>query len=245
MRDGQRTMRLSYPVVLSSDHGAVPISGTVTVASVSGNVASGAADSGNPIKFGGVLNTTRPTFTNGQRGDAQIDTRGNLAVTVMGFGNTSGASVTSPADAAAGTAGLSIWAQGAVFNGTNWDRLRGDLNGIVTQPALSSTFWNYAALTGGITNTSDVAVKASAGATTRNYVSTIQFLNSAAVASEIVIKDGASTVMWRGRASATMLNMQEVKFDPPLRGSVNSAVNVQLVTTGTATLVNVQGWTGP
>lgn len=42
-----------------------------------GGVASGAADSGNPVKVGGVYNTTQPTLTNGQRGDVQLDVRGN------------------------------------------------------------------------------------------------------------------------------------------------------------------------
>lgn len=47
---------------------------------VGGKAASGAADSGNPVKVGGVYNTTQPTLTNGQRGDAQLDARGNLRV---------------------------------------------------------------------------------------------------------------------------------------------------------------------
>lgn len=45
---------------------------------VVGNVASGVADVGNPVKFGGVFNTTRPTFVNGQRGDIQLTSRGGL-----------------------------------------------------------------------------------------------------------------------------------------------------------------------
>lgn len=45
-----------------------------------GNVASGASDSGNPIKVGGVFNTTPPTFTTGQRGDIQISSRGSITV---------------------------------------------------------------------------------------------------------------------------------------------------------------------
>lgn len=47
----------------------------------SGNVASGAADSGNPMKIGGVFNTTQPTVTNGQRVDGQYSARGALIVT--------------------------------------------------------------------------------------------------------------------------------------------------------------------
>lgn len=47
-----------------------------------GGVASGATDSGNPVKVGGVYNSTPPTFTNGQRGDFQIDASGNQLVSL-------------------------------------------------------------------------------------------------------------------------------------------------------------------
>lgn len=78
---GQKAMTASTPVVLASDQSAIPVtqSGTWTVQqgtppwSVGGNVASGAADSGNPVKVGGVFNTTLPTLANGQRGDIQLD----------------------------------------------------------------------------------------------------------------------------------------------------------------------------
>lgn len=43
-----------------------------------GNVASAATDSGNPVKVGGVYNSTLPTFTNGQRGDLQLNANGGL-----------------------------------------------------------------------------------------------------------------------------------------------------------------------
>lgn len=45
------------------------------------SVASGATDSGNPVKVGGKYNSSAPTFTDGQRGDLQIDANGNLKVT--------------------------------------------------------------------------------------------------------------------------------------------------------------------
>ena len=45
---------------------------------VVGNVASGATDSGNPVKVGGIYNSTAPVFTTGQRGDLQLDASGNL-----------------------------------------------------------------------------------------------------------------------------------------------------------------------
>lgn len=40
---------------------------------VVGNVAAGAADSGNPVKVGGKYNATLPTLTDGNRGDLQLD----------------------------------------------------------------------------------------------------------------------------------------------------------------------------
>ena len=61
---------------------AVQVTGTVAVTQstspwvVAGNVASGAADAGNPVKAGGVFNTTQPTVTNGQRVDNQATARG-------------------------------------------------------------------------------------------------------------------------------------------------------------------------
>ncbi|MDE2106600.1 MAG: hypothetical protein KGL39_55810, partial [Patescibacteria group bacterium] len=47
-----------------------------------GNVASGSADSGDPVKIGGVYNSSAPTLTTGQRADAQLDVNGNLKVNV-------------------------------------------------------------------------------------------------------------------------------------------------------------------
>lgn len=45
-----------------------------------GNSPSGSTDSGNPVKIGGVYNSTLPTFTNGQRSDLQVDSRGRTIV---------------------------------------------------------------------------------------------------------------------------------------------------------------------
>lgn len=118
-----------------------------------------------------------------------------------------------------------------------------DAGGLVVQPSAPAAFWNYAGATGGIVNTTDVAIKAAAGAAVRNYLGGIQFKNTAAVASEILIKDGA-TIIWRGHVAASMTAMEVVNFDPPLRGSANAALNVALLTTATATIVSAQGYTG-
>ena len=61
-----------------------PVSGTVAVSGVpqiQGDVASGGSNgSTNPVKIGGVFNTTQPTVTTGQRVDLQATARGALIV---------------------------------------------------------------------------------------------------------------------------------------------------------------------
>lgn len=64
LKIGQQTKAASLAIVPASDWG------------VQGDVASAAADSGNPVKTGGKYNSTPPVFTNGQRGDFQIDPYG-------------------------------------------------------------------------------------------------------------------------------------------------------------------------
>lgn len=100
---------------------------------VGGNAASGAADSGNPVKSGGVYNTTNPTLINGQRGDTQMDARANTEVTPCGFGTTNCAAVQAPASdgiSSTATLGLATSAYPYVFNGTTFDRLRGSTSGM-------------------------------------------------------------------------------------------------------------------
>lgn len=50
----------------------------VTLPGVAGDVAGNAADSGNPVKIGGKYNSTAPTFDDGDRGEIQISSRGNI-----------------------------------------------------------------------------------------------------------------------------------------------------------------------
>src|ERR1051326_8548002 len=63
---------------------------------VQGGVASGATDAGNPVKVGGVYNSTLPTLTTGQRGDLQLDSKGQLRDVIYdAAGNGRGANVSS------------------------------------------------------------------------------------------------------------------------------------------------------
>ena len=109
------------------------------------------------------------------------------------------------------------------------------------------TDWRYAPPAGGITNsTADVPVKAAVAAQ-RNYVTRLQFGAGVALATatELVVKSGAATVLWRMSLPAAVIPGTPIIFDPPLVGAVNEAINVAAVTlfaTGNLT-VNAQGYT--
>lgn len=104
--------------------------------------------------------------------------------------------------------------------------------------------WTYAAASGGITTQTAVTVNAAAGAGIRNYVTSAQIINGhATVSTEVLIVDGAAgTVLWRGWAQAAGGGIS-VKFDPPLRGTANTLIEVDNVTTGSAVYYNLQGFT--
>jgi hypothetical protein len=100
--------------------------------------------------------------------------------------------------------------------------------------------WTYAALTGGIVNTSDVVLVTAAGVGKSNYLTSLQIINGPAGATtEVVIKDG-STVIWRQDfiASAGIV----VNFATPLYSSPNTALNAACITTSAAVYLNAQGY---
>lgn len=174
-----------------------------------------------------------------------------LACDTAGANCAPSVTVGTPADAGANAnAGQISYSRSYVFNGTTWDRQRGDTNGTVSQPALSSTFWNYAAAAGGITNTTTaVTVKAAAGAGVRNYVASMQcHADALGAATELAIRDGAAgTVIWRGKINtAGWIDGTEVTFNPALRGTANTLVEIVTLTASVTGSVycNLQGYTG-
>lgn len=112
---GQTTMASSMPVAIASNQTTLP---------AGGDVASGASDSGNPLKVGGRYNATPPTLTDGQRGDVQLNSRGSVRVIFtngtsdMSFGNDNGDGVASSATSTK----AQFISRNSVFNGSNWDR---------------------------------------------------------------------------------------------------------------------------
>lgn len=133
---------------------------------------------------------------------------------------------------------------------TNCVPVAGDANGTVVQPAPTSRFWSYAAAASGITNTTTaVTVKAAAGASVRNYVSSMQCVSDAlGAATELAIRDGAAgTVIWRGKINTSgWLDGTEITFNPPLRGTANTLVEIVTLTASVTGSVycNLQGYTG-
>lgn len=99
---------------------------------VIGPVASGATDSGGPVKIGGRNNTTLPTLTDGQRGDVQLDTRGGLYTVLKSANSTASATINqNGADSYSNSniAGLDTLSFSMFYNGASWDRIKGDAIG--------------------------------------------------------------------------------------------------------------------
>jgi hypothetical protein len=120
----------------------VPVSGTVAATqsgawnvgqsgapwNIQGDVAHDAVDSGNPVKVGGVANTTTPaSVAAGDRVNSTYSVYGAQLATPIILSATSGgdasnqASLTSLANA---TTTTPIGSADYIFNGTNWDRMR-------------------------------------------------------------------------------------------------------------------------
>jgi hypothetical protein len=115
---------------------------------------------------------------------------------------------------------------------------------LITRPwQIPELEWSFASATGGVVNTTDVVLAAAAGAGLRRYVCSMQLSNNSAVATEVVLKDGA-TVVWRGHLPANA-PMAEIIFENPLRTTANTALNFACITTGAAVYVNAQGYIAP
>lgn len=132
-------------------------------AQVVGNVAAGAADAGNPVKVGGRYNATLPTYTDGQRADAQTDSRGGLFVVLKNTGGTASVDIgLASADGNPMLTGIATRAYNLVWNGTAWDRARGDTNGSYTVSKGSNTIAT-AQVSVGTSSTQIVAARAGRG----------------------------------------------------------------------------------
>jgi hypothetical protein len=132
----------------------------------------------------------------------------------------------------------------AVAAGDTADLITTLLGKLVTVPyANPANTWTYAAASGGIVNTTGVTAKAAGAAGVRNYVTHVDVVNGhATVDTDVQIRDGASgTVLWRGFAKAAGGGVS-ADFNPPLRGTAATLIEIACGTTGTATYFNLAGF---
>ncbi len=115
------TMGAAPFYIVGPDGNQVSLGGTgATSQQVQGNVASGAADVGNPLKVGGEYLSTAPTFATGQRTDLQTSANGSVFVDLGRASNNRSPS----SDALGAATGLNTYSQNMISNGATWDRIR-------------------------------------------------------------------------------------------------------------------------
>lgn len=107
--------------------------------------------------------------------------------------------------------------------------------------------WQAAAPSGGIVDTSDVELAAGV-AGQEVHCTAIQVIDAdATVDTEVVLKDGGSTVIWRiflpaARNAAGFSQPVSFTFPLPLRCTAGNALNVAAITTSAELYVNAQGY---
>jgi hypothetical protein len=217
-----------------------------------GNVAADAVDIGNPVKTGCYAMGTAPNaVSDGDRQNTWCSTNGATVVSGIATTLTDGIGNTGVTLARPGlSSGTGMWMFPSYFNGTTWDRMRGNaVEGLVVKPyAFAASAWNYAAATGGITNTTTaVTIKAAAGSGVVNYITSLS-LNSSAVGTptEFVIRKGAGgTVLWRYDVSSTgLLQGINIQFPVPLASDPNGLLEIATLTATVTGSVyfNAQGY---
>mgnify|MGYP005810479411 CR=1 FL=1 len=122
---------------------------------------------------------------------------------------------------------------------------------ITTWPwAIPENSWSYVAASGGIVNTTTaVTIKAAAAAGIRNYLTKLVVATETlGTATEIAIRDGAAgPVLFRTKLHTTALPTVEIDFDPPLRGTAATLLEIVTLTATTTggVFVNARGFVAP
>jgi hypothetical protein len=246
---GQQTMANSVPVAIASNQSPVPVTGTVAVSAVSTSIVPGTAAahlgkaedaahaSGDTGVFVlGVRNDSGAVMTSadGDYGAIAVDGSGRQRVLAQG-----------PDDhgAAVGPRPVVIGAeartsdQAAVSSGSV-TRLQADAAGklVVRSHCVPEQQVSGLASTTGTTDTSVIAAQ---GTGVRIHVTSISIANSSANDPIIEIKDG-STVIWRTIAPAN--GGSNIAFDPPLRLSANTALNMASLVASSTVYFSANGY---
>lgn len=128
--------------------------GTFDTEVVQGNVASGATDSGNPVKVAGVYAATPSAASDGQRRDVSVDTRGQIRVVVSDYNHANGGNLGAVVSAFNGDAqgigslaGVVIKGSPYLYNGSSVDRARNNTDITALASAARTTTLNSGDLT--------------------------------------------------------------------------------------------------
>lgn len=163
-------------------------------------------------------------------GSLRVSVIGSITVAAHSVAGVVGASVVGVAlladqdNITSGFQGLTTMAQNYLFNGTKWDRWRGNSSvGAIVTPLTFPASW-ISGVTSTITQTTPASVLSAAGGTIKNYVTHIIVTNAAAVGTFVDIKDGGGNVMYSGYAAASGGGFVANPY-PPLIGSANKSVD--------------------
>ena len=243
--DGGNSITVDGAISATLDAETTKVIGTVRMAS--GGVASGSFASGS-IASGAIVDLPLPAgaATEATLGTIDTDT-GNIATSVALIDNP----IVAHAAAVSGSTGVAILGlearstePTAVADAEATRGIATLLGKQVTVPyAIPTSTWSYAAASGGIEDTTGVTAKAAGAAGVINYITRVQVINGhATVNTDVQIRDGAAgTVLWRGFAQNSGGGASCV-FDPPLRGTAATLVEVGCGTTSSATYFNLQGY---
>lgn len=113
----------------------------------------------------------------------------------------------------------------------------------------SASSWQATSGVTALATTTSTAMKTAAGAGVRNYLTSLSVVNSSAtVSTTVTVLDGA-TVIWTGYLPALAASQASapvfITFPVALRGTANTAMNIQLGTAGAAVYWASNGYTGP
>lgn len=119
-------------------------------------------------------------------------------------------------------------------------RLMADLVGkLVTMPyAPTDLQWQG---TGSKTDTTDLAIKAAAGAGIRNYITDLICANSSATNVTVIVKDGSTEI---ARLPVPANGGVVHRFSTPLKGTANTAINLASSASATTIYMTATGFTG-
>jgi hypothetical protein len=166
-----------------------------------GSSDSGTSDSGYPVKVGGKYNAAAPTFSDGQRGDLQLDTSGNLKITGAVWAITSPGSVTGQSvyrNINLGTSGVNI--KGSAGNISGWYIANNAAYAVFVK------FYNKATapVVGTDTPVFTIQIPASS-ATNVNFAPGINFPTGIGIGASKAVGDGDSTALATNDCVANIL----------------------------------------